>query len=1293
MSDASDYETSSSESSFNSENEDFLLSSSISKAKKQTKPRKSSNSSVSNSFSTSPTQNGGARSTSTAKSGKGKTIEDIYQKKTQLEHILLRPDTYIGSVEVVQTPMWVINDEGEFEFKAISYVPGLYKIFDEILVNAADNKIRDPTMDTLKVTIEPEENKISVWNNGKGIPIQIHKEEKVYVPELIFGHLLTSSNYDDNEKKVTGGRNGYGAKLCNIFSHVFEVETSESSSQKKFYQKFSNNMSERGTPSITKYSKKEDYTKITFHPDLQKFGLQSIDADHSALLKKRVYDMAGCLKGVAVYLNGTRIKVKDFKQYVTMYLKEQTVVYERVSDRWEVAVGVSDGQFNQMSFVNSICTSKGGTHVDYITNQLVNRILEAVKKKNKSAPIKTQHVKSYLWVFVNCLIENPSFDSQTKENMTLKVSSFGSRCQLTEEFMKKVLKTDILDNVLSFAAVKQDQILKKTDGRKMNRITGIVKLDDANLAGTKNANQCTLILTEGDSAKTFAVTGLGEVGRDHYGVFPLRGKLLNVREASVQIVTNNQEIQYLKQILGLQQGKVYTDVSSLRYGHIMIMTDQDYDGSHIKGLLINFLDHFWPSLLKIPGFLLEFITPVVKCIRGRQEVAFFSIPEYEKWRDENQSQLKHWKIKYYKGLGTSDRAEAKKYFSALNLHRKQFDECTEEDRSYIDMAFNKKKADDRKQWLANYVPGTYMDHSKQIIKIKDFINQELVLFSIADNHRSIPCAVDGLKPGQRKILFACFKRNLTRSEIKVSQLGGYIAEHTAYHHGDQSLTATIVNMAQDFVGSNNINLLEPRGQFGTRLQGGSDSASPRYIFTLLSPLARKIFHPHDDPCLTYLNDDGQSIEPEWYIPILPLLLVNGSQGIGTGWSTTIPNYNPKDIVANLKRLLRGESPLPMVPWYRGFSGTITEQGPDRYLVSGIYRQVDDNTIEILELPVGTWSQTFKTMLEESFAKEKDKALIHNYKDYSSVTKVHFVLNLTQEQMQKALEEGIDKRFKLSSILNTTNMVCFDEQGRIRKYSSVIHILQEFYDLRLKFYSKRKAWLTAELLKDYRKLENKVRFIREIIQRTLIIERKKKKDIVTELKSRGYVTFSPNDTSASVSPDEQVENDEEPEQDTDDLSRGYDYLLNMPLHSLTEEKIAALEKQLADKKAELNFVLKQTPESMWTVDLDAFEQEWEAMEAKFEAANKLTSSKSNKKTKGTKKRVVLASSDDEDNDRLNLDTDDDYYAPKASTSRGKKQKDSTLLATKPIGSTISKINSSSSAAASSLPSLFDFDFKY
>ena len=1178
--------------------------------------------------------------TAFASANDNRPVEEIYKKKTQLEHILLRPDTYIGSVEKISQNMWVYDAAQECMVnRAISFVPGLFKIFDEILVNAADNKIRDPSMDMIKVDIDRATGRIAILNNGRGVPVEIHAKEGIWVPELIFGHLLTSSNYDDDQKKVTGGRNGYGAKLCNIFSTEFIVETADARVGKKFRQVFRSNMSVKEEPEISNHPRSgSEFTKISFLPDFAKFGMpEGMDDDLLALFTKRVYDLAGVVKNVKVFLNGERIQIRNFKQYVELFVNKnealqqaaasagQTappLIHSIVNDRWEICFTLSDGQFNQVSFVNAINTYKGGTHVNYVADQIVSELVDAVKKKNKAAPVKPFQVKNHLFVFVNCLIENPTFDSQTKENMTLRASAFGSKCEIGEDFMKKVLKSGVLENILSWAKFKQDQLLKKTDGVKKSRLSGISKLDNANNAGTRHASKCTLILTEGDSAKALAVSGLSVVGRDNWGVFPLRGKLLNVREASHKQIMENNEINQIKQIMGLQHGKQYTSTESLRYGRLMIMTDQDHDGSHIKGLLINFLDHFWPSLLKVPGFLVEFITPIVKCTKGRQEIAFYTIPEYEAWKRANEDG-RGWTIKYYKGLGTSTAADAKKYFSDLKTHLKQFEVGTDEDRSLIDMAFNKKKADDRKEWLKNFVPGTFMDHARAQIPLRDFINHELILFSQADNIRSIPSIVDGFKPGHRKIMFACFKRKL-RSEIKVAQLAGYVAEHSAYHHGEQSLCATIIGLAQNYVGSNNINLLEPNGQFGTRLQGGKDAASPRYIFTLLSNLSRLIFRPEDDALLKYLNDDGQSIEPEWYTPILPMVLVNGGEGIGTGWSTSIPNYNPADLCEALTTLLDSSSAdgeledfegiknrlsERLHPWYRGFTGKVEQIAADKYRVSGTWRKVDAETLEITELPIGSWTQSYKEMLEgmltgtssssaaASSANNEDGSaatsttkntppFIKDFREYHTDTTVKFVITLSPANMAAAEAEGIEKKFKLSTTISLNNLVCFDALGRIRKYSSPVEILLDFYPLRLAYYQKRKAHLVDALTEDWNRLENKVRFIEEIASGALKVQNKRKADLVKELAAREYKSFDNRDA-----PEEYAD----AAADEPKSMKAYDYLLNMPISSLTAERAAQLRSERDAKEAALSELLARSPKDLWRADLQEFLNAWRETE--------------------------------------------------------------------------------------------------
>uniref|UniRef100_A0A1B6ECC9 DNA topoisomerase 2 n=1 Tax=Clastoptera arizonana TaxID=38151 RepID=A0A1B6ECC9_9HEMI len=1183
------------------------------------------------------------------------SLEKMYQKKSQLEHILLRPDTYIGSVEHTTELMWVYDAGLESMVqKEISFVPGLYKIFDEILVNAADNKQRDPKMDCIKITINAKENTISIWNNGQGIPVAEHKDEKMFIPTMIFGHLLTSSNYNDEEEKVTGGRNGYGAKLCNIFSTKFIVETSAKEYKRHFKQVWENNMTKTSEPQI-RDSTENDYTKVTFCPDLKKFKMEKLDSDIVSLMYRRAYDIAASTRGVKVFLNDTRLQVKSFKDYVELYTKGKVdeimgsplkVIYENVNDRWEVAVTMSDKGFQQVSFVNSIATTKGGRHVDHVADILVKQLVDTIKKKNKGGMnIKPFQIKNHMWVFVNCLIVNPTFDSQTKENMTLQAKSFGSKCNLSEKFVAGVTKSGIIESVLIWAKSRADaQLQKACSGKKQNKIKGIPKLEDANDAGSKNSISCTLILTEGDSAKSLAVSGLGVVGRDKYGVFPLKGKLLNVREASHKQIMENAEISNIIKILGLQYKKKYEtieDLKALRYGRLMIMTDQDQDGSHIKGLIINFIHTNWPSLLKLP-FLEEFITPIVKASKNKEVFSFFSLPEFEEWK-RNKENWHTYKIKYYKGLGTSTSQEAKEYFSDMDRHRILFNYQGDEDDSHIQMAFSKKHVDSRKEWLTNWMteckrraelglPEDYLyTKTTKSVTYTDFINKELVLFSNMDNERSIPNLLDGLKPGSRKVLYTCLKRNDKR-EVKVAQLAGSVAEHSAYHHGEASLMSTIINLAQNYVGSNNINLLQPIGQFGTRLQGGKDAASPRYIFTMLSPLTRLIFHPHDDPLLKYLRDDNQKIEPEWYIPIIPMVLVNGADGIGTGWMTKIPNYNPREIIEALKTLMRDEEPSHMKPWYKNFRGEIELLGPDRIVYSGEISIINDQKIEITELPIGTWTQAYKESVMEVMlhgSGEKSPAIISDYKEYNTDTTIRFVVTLTRDKMIIAENEGLHKTFKLQTTSSISSMCCFDRNNVLKKFENVMDIIKEFYVVRLEYYVKRKAYLEGILEAETKKISNQARFIIEKCDGKLTIENKKKKAMIEELVKRGYDSDPvkmwkiQQDKDAVLEEEgEKTEDEQQPEEDI--KGPDFDYLLGMTLWSLTKEKKDELLRKRDEKQQELLILQGKTPKDLWTADLDDLLKKLDEVEEK--ERKELGKKPTNQPTKTNKGRLVVNKKD-------------------------------------------------------------------
>ena len=1145
------------------------------------------------------------------------SLGEKYQKKELRDHIYDTPDTYVGGADMIDEQLPVFIDEENVAWKKIDYIPALYNIYNEILVNARDQVVRLKQqgskfrVTTIKVTIDEGTGSISIYNDGLGIDVVEHPTEKdkkgkpIMIPELIFGHLLTSTNYDPKggakQQKIVGGKNGYGAKLTNIFSLEFKIETVDVSRGLKYKQSFSNNMKEKKRPSVTSYTGKP-YTKITWTTDFGRFGITNFSPDMISLMKRRVYDISGVTdKSLNVHYNGEHIKMKTFEKYMDLYLTDDKRVFQQIHERWELGLTLSkNDKFEQVSFVNGIATPKGGKHVDFITKIIVQKISDLIQKKNKDKKqINENYIKNYLRIFLNTTIENPSFDSQTKERLITAPGKFGSKPDISDKFIKSFVdKCGIIDKVLSFADFKENKEAKKTDGSKKTKIN-VPKLDDANWAGTKKSDQCTLILTEGDSAKTMAISGLAVIGRDKYGVFPLRGKVLNVKDASTKQMIDNAEITNLKKILGLQTNKEYKDTTSLRYGQVMIMTDQDHDGSHIKGLVLNLFHTLWPSLLKL-NYLTSMITPIVKVTKGKKVQSFYNLTDYHDWTRKT-SNYKKWSSKYYKGLGTSTATEAKEYFREMKLNDYLW---TDETDLSMNLAFKKTNADERKTWLYGYDEKIILKSDEQKIHIEDFIHKELIHFSNSDTYRSIGSICDGLKPSQRKILFSCLKRNL-KSEIRVAQLAGYVSENAAYHHGEASLQGAIIGMAQTFVGSNNINLLMPNGQFGTRLMGGSDSASPRYIHTELNKLVDYIYPQSDFPLLEYTEDDGLKVEPKYYVPILPMVLINGMTGIGTGFSTNIPQFNPLEIVQNIKLKLDGKEYLEMIPWFQGFTGTIVQKDEKSFITKGLYKIINQNTIEINELPIGKWIEDYKLLLdsmvierssttkdEKDNKKKNKKQIILDYENHCTDTTVKFIVHMKPGYLGKAQwsEEEIDtieKDFCLTTTKNTSlsNIHLYNHKGTIQKYHHVKEILDEYYYVRYNLYEKRKEYEVSEMKTKVELISAKCKFILDIIEDRINVFKKSKQNIKDQLylgKFPGYIG----------SPDNKIL-----AYDTlksDKITNEYDYLVKMPIYTLSEEEIEKLMKEKGELETDLQELMNKTVKDIWLEELHFFEKNYKKL---------------------------------------------------------------------------------------------------
>lgn len=1212
-----------------------------------------------------------------------KTVEETYKMLELHEQILSLPDTYIGSIETETSDMWINDNSGSMVHKRITYVPGLYKIYDEILVNAHDHSMRPGTnCKKIKVTIDRDTGSISVWNDGTGIPIQIHKEHKIYIPEMIFGRLLTSSNYGQTGK-MWGGKNGFGAKLANIFSTHFSVETVDSETNKKYVQHFHKNMHKICNAEISSVSKSEkSYTLITFTPDYERFGMKDgMTEDVEGLFRKRVYDIAACDCGrVKVYLNNELIDISSFGDYIKMFYPNETTkyTYREVNEFWKIGVVYTpNAGFTHISHVNGIWTysQTGGTHVAHVGEQLIKGLLAHIKEKYKGVDVRPSYLKDNMAIFINCTTEDPSFSSQTKECLTTKSSKFTKKCEVDNNLITSITKMGIIEDAVEFAKLKCSAELKKTDGKKVKRIFDQKKLVDAKWAGTRRSKECRLIITEGDSAASFAMEGLAVIGRDKYGIFPIRGKMLNVRDAPAQQILKNAEIASIKRIIGLKQGVVYdaSNIDKLRYGGIFLLTDSDVDGYHIKGLVINFIEFFWPELAQVKGFFQTMNTPIIKVYKKsdtkiKHPIKFYTLMDYNKWKDELGVSINKWSVDYYKGLGSSSDEEARSEFGDFEKKLLSFawessgtspiqnanvnvgddvekssvatsdtDKKSENDTSdassrshaAILLAFSKNMADQRKEWLQQYDKNAVLVPKEQTIPYSEFINKEMIHFSNDDVVRSVPSICDGLKPSQRKILFTILELGADRraKRIKVSDFGSLVSARTSYVHGPVSLFGAITKMGQNFTGSNNINLLYPDGNFGHRKQGGKDAANERYTHTYMECLTRLIFRKEDDAIYNYLTEENKVVEPEVFAPIIPMVLVNGSDGIGTGYSSSIPCYNPKDIIKNIMQMLDDEEPSHMKPWYKGFKGKIVQKDDYTYISRGVIDIPDESTVKISELPVDTWFDNYEEFLKTIMcdtATKPNMQLIDIYEESCGNNSVDFTLTFSGHTLQKMIKsDTLMQKLKLTSSISINNMYLHNATGKITKYDTAEDILRDFYDFRLRMYKIRKAHYMRILENDLKILTYKIKFIKKVCDREIIVEKKKKVDIIAKLIELGFPKLS-RDIDAVDGENIVATDDDDEQQATTEANKKsyktYDYVTNLPLFSLTREKIDELEKQRADKKREFELYEHTSVQDLWRKELEELSVEYDRwLENELSDADDRNTSKASTKSKSKPKR--------------------------------------------------------------------------
>lgn len=628
----------------------------------------------------------------------------VYQVLTEREHIRARPGMWVGDTSLKQTNEWVYDTASKKMVKRdICYIPALIKCFSEILDNAIDESRRHPETSSIRVEIE-DNGAISVQDNGRGIPVEVHPQTGKYIPETVFTNLRAGSNFNDAEDQQLIGTNGVGSSCVVVLSSTFRVETCDG--KHSFVQYYLNGMSVIKDPTIKEDTRNR--TKITFTPDYEFFKLSGLDDDHRLRIIKKVVDAAATNPNVKFYVNGDRIPTRTFEDYIAMYADEY--VYDE-TESWKVGISKAE-TFEQISFVNSVETYNGGTHVTHVVNQVVDELRAVLKKKYK-VDVSPGDIRNHMRVYISANVNRPRFSSQTKENMISPVAEWKTSWSVPDKLIRKLMTTSIIQSVLDWIEAKSkaaelaqlrkaSKDMSKVDPRRVD------KFSDA--SERIQRHKCVLFLAEGDSAAKSIQGGRGN--NPYLGSLPLKGKPLNVREKEIARIlgldkkkddkdkkTEPNEIQKIMTIIGLQIGVPVKSLSELRFGKLAITTDADVDGFHIGGLLCNFIDHFWPELFDL-GFVHILRTPVIVVrLKDKSEIEFFTERDYRNWEASDGAKIRGWTMKYYKGLSGWKTEQFAKFLSNLDKYLYRIDMKSQEDKDAIDLAFNHQRADDRKTWL------------------------------------------------------------------------------------------------------------------------------------------------------------------------------------------------------------------------------------------------------------------------------------------------------------------------------------------------------------------------------------------------------------------------------------------------------------------------------------------------------------------------------------------------------------------------------------------------------------------
>lgn len=1129
-----------------------------------------------------------------------------------VEHVLQNPDMYFGDIKIsIMNGYSYDENSNKITKERLNVSSILLKMVDEILMNASDNAIKSinskTKMSYMEVNINESNGTISIKNNGLSIPIR--KNNNKYLPEIAFTNLFSSSNFNNN--RVGAGKNGVGASITNVMSKCFLIEIV---CDNKFYKQIIKNNCKDISEPIIKDVKCDNYVKISFQPDFKTIfkishcndSIKTIFNNTIKFIKKRILDVNMSLTyyNITTTLNGVVLPCLTLEDYANMIISndnETSRFMKFHNNKFELLI--KRGEKLIISFVNNICVSSG-VHIKNIIEQIEQYIINKLKLKNDDIKL-VKMIKSNLTIFIKCSLINPMFEGQSKTK--LQTADDINDIRLSTNDLQTIYNNIDFDEIINHKKINDvNKIIKPKHGKLI-----IDKLDDAQLAGTKRSLECSLFLCEGDSAAKLAKDGIAKLGHDLFGVYPLGGKPLNVRDKTNSTIIKNKTVINLSKILGLplrtkqQIDKHDLDISTLRYGKIVMLKDADTDGAHIMALVINLLQQLYPELLDIKGFFNEFITPMIKLIvplktfkqsltttlagtviktNNNIILPFYNINDYNKFINDN-PRYKNIQPIYIKGLGGHNTADTNEYFKhylnnviAINMDN--------DANNLLETAFKTKYSNKRKDMLATWTGDQSLPrYIGQPIDCSEFIKNDWLDFSYDNCVRSIPNVMDGLKPSQRKVLYVMlnnFKPGISNSEAnqhnfkKVFQICGQVAQQGYYHHGDISLNETIIRMAQDFCGSNNLPLLAYSGSFGSRDMNGDDAGAPRYISATIHEVVRLIYPKSDDALLTPNIEDNNEVEPIYYIPIIPMVFVNGAKGIGTGYSTDILQHNPLYIIKFVKYMLRYKMnkqnnkrliiPQHFPPWYKNYKGELYyDDDFTKCYINGVFELIKpinefSRSIRVTEIPFTISKQQFIKKLQTLYT----DGIIIDYKENKtdSINDFDFIIKFSEPKTY----DDIYKLLQLNDSITINNIVAFSHTKTITKYKHDGEMFIEWFKIREQLYNIRKNKIESEYKYNISFVSEKARFIKDVMNENIILKQRPKINIVNDMIKLGYKRI---DDSAS-----------------DDTC--YNYLLNLPISSMTKEKYNDLINELTNLNNEYNNYHKLTIYDIWMNEINELE---------------------------------------------------------------------------------------------------------